>query len=287
MTNKRQQIIDSIINVTELPTQAGQILALINDPDFQIKELEKAITTSPSLSAMLLRLSNSVFFSGSRSISSVHQAIMRLGARKIYEIVLATSTGQMASKELKGYGLPPGELWKKMVLTAFVTIELADILEIDVPDHTFTAALLHGIGKILLGSVLEVDADPILETAKRDSIPFHESEEKILGINHAEAGAILLDKWQLPPEIVFAVRHYNEPSAAEKNDIVTDLIHLSAYAIHMIGIGAGVDELKYRPDDEVLNRYKIRIKKLETAISKGTIRADEMLENLSGLMETK
>jgi HD-like signal output (HDOD) protein len=283
---KRREIINLISTVTELPANAATIIAIINDPEFKMSELERAISVSPSLSAVLLRLSNSVYYAGSRSIATIRQAITRLGAKKIYEIVVAASSSQVASREIKGYGLPPGELWHKMVLTSFATVELGEELKLELPDYTFTAALLHAIGKVLLGSMLEVDAEPILKAAREENIPFHEAEEKILGINHAEAGSILLNQWQLPGEIVNCVRNYNEPSAAEKPDQVTEIIHLAAYAVHMTGIGAGVDELKYRPDDNVLSKYKIRIKKLETALSRATQRTEEMLSEFQGLMES-
>lgn len=284
---RKQEVLDRITSVTELPADAAKLLSILNDPDFQINELERAISVSPSLSAIVLRLANSVYYAGSKSIATIKQAALRLGAKKIYEIVVATTSSQVATREIKGYGLPPGELWHKMVLTAFTAIELAEELEIKLPDYAFTAGLLHAIGKVLLGSVLEVDATPILELSKREDIPFHEAEERIVGVNHAEAGAELLHLWQLPDEIVSCVRHYNEPSAAEKPDVVTEMIHLSAYAVHMIGIGAGVDELKYRPDDIVLKKYKIRINKLESAISRATVKTDEMLAEFKSLMEPK
>ena len=131
---------------------------------------------------------------------------------------------------------------------------LARELNIHAPDHTFTSGLLCNVGKIVLGKFLEVDADELLTLAHSDDIPFEEAERRLLGIDHAELGAMLLARWELPEPIVRCVRWYLDPSEAPFQDVALDLIHVGHIIATMSGIGQGLEGLHHTVCQDCFDR---------------------------------
>ena len=88
-----------------------------------------------------------------------------------------------------------------------------------------------------MGVFLEVDAAPILALAHEQQISFEQAEESVLGINHAELGAILLEHWSIPEAIVKVVRYRLRPDDCPEPDRALDLVHVGDVITKMTGIG--------------------------------------------------
>lgn len=252
--NRLEEITKKIKEVEKIPLSIQRAVILLNDPDVDIAELSRTIEHDPGLTLNLLRMANSAFFGGVRSISSVREAIVRLGAGNLRKMLSTLGFAPVAGHEIKGYGLSPGMLLKHSITVAVSAEELAKRLSVRAPEHTFTSGLLSDIGKIVLGTFLEVDADPILALAKEKGLTFEKAEEEILGVNHAQVGAMLLDYWKLPTEVVQVVRWQYDPMGFKGRDLALDLVHVATALAKMSGIGVGLDGLNYRPSRRVSER---------------------------------
>jgi putative nucleotidyltransferase with HDIG domain len=145
--------------------------------------------------------------------------------------------------------------------------QVAAALGIQPPDHAFTSGLLHDVGKILLGTFMEVDADPIINLTRAERISFEVAEHRVLGIDHAEAGAALLEAWELPETIVRVNRWHHSPEGFEGDPLVADLVHVADALCLQGAIGAGgADGLHYRPSREVVERIGLTTLAAETAV---------------------
>ena len=102
----------------------------------------------------------------------------------------------------------------------------------------FTAALLHDVGKLALGSHLDDERDGIRRESG-EAVPFQLVEQRVLGTDHADVGARILESWAFPERIVRAVRWHHDPDAADPPDTMVDLIHVANMLCLMIGIGMG------------------------------------------------
>lgn len=252
--SRRDEILEKVKTITALPAAASRVLVLLRDPNSSIGDIMEAIEFDPSLTADFLRLANSAFFAGPRRISTLREAGVLLGTARIQQLVLASAVFPLAMRPVKGYDLPPGQLLDRLIAVGIGAEELGRAMGLHPPHYTFTAGLLHGIGKIVLGTFIEIDADPILKLAFEEQTPFDEAERKILGIDHAEVGAALLEHWNIPDEIVQVVRWYNQPENFSGDPLVVDLVHYANILSIECGLGAGIDGLHYLPSAAVLER---------------------------------
>lgn len=193
------------------------------------------------------------------------EAIKRLGTTQVLQFVISTGVALSYVRTVEGYDLAPNMHLKHSVTVGIAAREVGKVLGLDVPDYTFTAGLLSGIGKVLMGAYVKVDAHPILELALEQGLPFDRAEDKVLGINHAEVGGILLESWKLPSEITDVVRYHLRPDDFDGESLVLDLVHIGNVLAKMIGVGLGVDGLNYTVSHKVVDRLGLSPDMLDLA----------------------
>jgi putative nucleotidyltransferase with HDIG domain len=252
---KRDEIIEKTLKIPSLPISALEAIHLLLDHDVNINELVKVIETDMHFVANILKLANSAFFGASRQIVSVKDAIMRLGTKTVFHIVIMSTVSTAMLKEIVGYDLAPGMLMSHSVVVGKSSLVLADMLKIPQPKYLYTAGLLHDIGKTVLGTFVEVDVKPIIEVATNEHIPFNKAEDAILGINHAEVGAILLDNWRIPESIVNIVKEHHEPVNEDLPGL--DIVHVTDILSLQTGTNIGIEGLNYNVSQNVVDRLKI------------------------------
>ena len=236
--NKRQEIIESIASVPPLPSASTEVIRLLRDPKVPSARIAQAIEYDPSLTTNVLRLANSSFFGFHRSVSTVKEAIFRLGTNQVFQLVVAATVGKMAQRPVKGYDLPGGDLWDHLVGTAIASTRLAETLHLEIPSYTFTAALTHDVGKVVLGTFVEVDAEAIRALAYEEKMSFELAEQKVLGIDHSEVGALLLEHWNLPEHLVDVVRWHHQPENYRGKDLrAANVVHVANVLCLMAGVG--------------------------------------------------
>jgi HD-like signal output (HDOD) protein len=214
----------------------------------------KLIEYDPGLTVNVLRMANSSFFNSGAPVTNAREALFRLGTRRVVQLAIASGVAVSARAEVKGYGLAEGELLRFSIAVGLAAELAARNAGTTAPDHTFTAGLLCSIGKLVLGKFLEVDAGPILELAAGENVSFEQAERRLLGIDHAELGAMLLARWELPEPIVVCVRWHLDPCSAPKRDLALDLVHVGLVLTSMAGIAQGVDGMQYEVCQESLAR---------------------------------
>jgi len=250
--------------VVAIPSCAHKARALLEDPNADLSELGRIIEHDPGLTANLLKIVNASFFSGHRPMRTAHEAIVRLGTTQVLQFVISTGVAPSFVQKIEGYDLAPNMHLQHSVTVAMAAQELGTVLGLDVPDYTFTAGLLSGIGKQILGAYVQVDVHPILELAITEGLSFDQAEDSVLGINHAELGGLLLESWKLPVEIVNVVRYHLRPDEFEGESLALDLVHIGNVLAKMIGVGLGVDGLNYTPSRKVAARLKLTPELIDT-----------------------
>ncbi|MDY6972033.1 MAG: HDOD domain-containing protein [Thermodesulfobacteriota bacterium] len=244
--NEMREIIKDIKRLEPIPQVANRILSLADDPDCPMSELSELILYDQALTANLLRICNSAHFGLSERIESVHHAVVFLGLSQVIDLVLLAGSAKNLKLEQKGYGLHEGELWRNSVSSALIARELADKKGSKNNHLIFTAALLKDIGKVILSRYVSDSFESIYGLVSTQGLSFREAEKEVLGIDHAEVGAMVGETWKFSSRMVEIIRNHHMSEESKYSDFETSIVHLSDMLCMMMGIGVGSDGLAYR-----------------------------------------
>jgi HD-like signal output (HDOD) protein len=248
-------VLERARTIPALPQTALRVSEMMQDPNVSAAEVQRVIELDPGLTAEILRIANSAYFRGSGEIASIRDAVVRLGGRSIVQLVMTSAVTPLAGKPIKGYGMPAGALFDNAVGVALGVERMGQQLGVKPPAHAFTAGLLHDLGKIVLGTFMEVDGERIQALALENTLSFEQAEREVLGVDSPEVGAMLLEEWNVPQAIVGIVRWHKQPDRYDGDDPVSlDLVHVCDLVCRMSGYGMGLDGIHYQPSALSLRR---------------------------------
>lgn len=203
------RIIERTKSVGTVPTSVAQVFALINDPKAGAADFERVIRPDVGLTANLLRCANSAYYRATREITSVRDAISRMGLRRVFELAATASFAESIPGQLAGYDLDADRFWSHAVSAAVLADRIGREAGFTYPDLAFTAGLLHDIGKLVIANYLSADGAPLAASGVRFKTVADENQT--LGIDHAVLGEALALSWCLPKDIAGACRWHHSP----------------------------------------------------------------------------
>lgn len=258
-------ILKTVRDLPTLPSAVARLSSLVADPSANAEDFEAVIRPDPALTANLLRLANSAYFGLSREVGSVRQAVTLMGIKRVFELAASVSFTRVIPARIPGYGISAEDFWQHCVAVAALSERLAADLRVRVPDMTFTAGLLHDVGKIAVGAYLEKRPSALGDEVGKEGVFLIDAERALMGVDHAEVGEAIGAHWALPRVIVHGARWHHAPGDAppEVNRTLVDLIHVSDGLAHALGLGADIGELSRRIDGTVIDRLGIGAPRLE------------------------
>jgi putative nucleotidyltransferase with HDIG domain len=248
---------DIIHKTTDLPTIPAATLAVMHEAESSTSSAQsvaRKLSQDQSLTARVLRLANSAFYGLSRKVMDPQEAVVVLGMRSIRNLAIVASTYPWLVRPLKGYQIGPNDLWAHSFGVAIGASMVAKRSDAADPDAAFTAGLLHNIGKLAMSVWLENKMAALNDVAERAAIPFDEIERKMLGYDHADVGAHLAEKWNLPVPLVTAIKYHHRPSEVAPPSPLTDCVHIGDYLAMSMGLGLSGEGLRYVFDKSTLSR---------------------------------
>lgn len=187
-----------------LPEVYRALQAELERPEVAMRRISAIIERDPGFVAKLLKMANSAFFAGPRKITSLGDAVTRLGVGVIQALALAmVFDSPQGSSALGRHDL------RKLQDHSLEVAMMARRLAPAQGDTVFTAALLAECGALVLALGVPEDTVALWTKADAEGRPRHEAEREAWGVDHAAIGAYLLSLWGLPESIVEAVaRHH-------------------------------------------------------------------------------
>lgn len=249
------QLVQTVRDLPALPEVVVKVMRLAEDPRSDAQSIARVIATDQAMTARVLKLANSAFYGLPRRVSTLSEAVVILGFRTIKNLAIAASTFELLNREVAGYWLQRGELWRHSLACAIGAQLIARRVRLPVVEEAFVSGLLHDIGKVAINLFVREQFDQIMERALQDRIPFVEAEQAVLGFNHAIAGAMIAEKWNLPASLVSVIRYHHQPSSAPDRDVMVSIVHLADLLSITLGIGIGSDGLYYTLEDGTLAMF--------------------------------
>ena len=216
--------VQTIIQLPALPTVAMEIVEMVDNPKTSASKLGKLISTDQALTAKVLKIANSPFYGFPRKISTIDFAIIVLGYDALKEIVISISLVSSLQKRSEG-AFDAKTFWDHAITTGVLARRLARDLGYRVSGEVFVGGLLHDMGISILHRYFKNEYKRIAEILVDTDLTGLEAEESVLGVTHAEVGAWLAERWNLPGHLVEAIRLHHAPEGAEVNKPLVALIH--------------------------------------------------------------
>jgi putative nucleotidyltransferase with HDIG domain len=257
------KILRKVSQLPPFPVVVQRALQLVADPNSSAQSVVDVIQFDQSITADVLRLCNSAYFSLQRKVNSLREALVLIGFNQLFEIILGRQSSHLFSRASTGYDLQRGELWRHSVASALLSGIISRRLGRQPSPVLFTAALLHDIGKVILSEFVKDYFEDIKKLIEEKSVSFSDAEKEILGIDHAELGGRITEEWKFPKVIVSSVRYHHTPFSTSDQDETVRLTHLCDVIAMLTGIGGGSDGLFYHSPDEILNHYRLKEEDIE------------------------
>jgi len=248
------KIIEEIDKLKPLSQINNKIMEISNNPDSALTELVEVIQYDQGITANLLRTCNSSYFGLRKKIASIKQAVAYFGLEKVASLVVMGNSAVNFKNGQSGYDLKEGELWRYSISSALIAQDLAEKRHLRNISLIFTSALLKDIGKLILNRYIKDSFEDIIHKVQYKRLTFREAEKETIGIDHAELGARVAEKWNFTPDMVNMIRNHHDPDRAHPYDISIPIIYLADSICMMMGVGGGSDGLAYRYHQDILDR---------------------------------
>jgi len=260
------------------PAILSKLPPLLRQPNVDTGKVVDLISYDQSLTGNVLRVCNSAYFCPDPPVDNLQYAVVRMGFRLIYDIVVSVIFSSTLRGAQVGEYLEGNRMWEHSVTTAVAAQSIASGLLAD-EQVVFTAAILHDIGKIVLAPALSEIRNQAAGKSIRNGFTPLEIETKLLGVDHAQVGGRLLERWQLPEELVSAVRHHHKPSASDGHQQLTACVNLGDFIAYSLGHGYGHCSFDLNERDESLEILNLSSERA----SQYTIQVAETLEEVKSL----
>lgn len=215
-----QAIVDQVSSLPQFPENIVMIQKLINDPKSEMTDIARQISMDPAMTADLLKIVNSAQFMLSKKVDSISEAVKMVGIRGIKNLLYSYGTQKILGDDTTDKRI----LWEHSYKTAFYAYNLAKNFRKDrnLLDDVYVGGILHDMGKIIFANVHPDLLNKIKTFCIEKGIPASTFEDLAAGLNHAEIGALIAEKWNFPDNLVSAIRLHHDPNVAptEFKDLV-------------------------------------------------------------------
>jgi HD-like signal output (HDOD) protein len=225
--------LDACPRLPSLRSIDSALRSLLNDDTRYISQIAEIIRRDPSLTARLLRLVNSVYYGMSSPVNNLEEAVFYLGLRQIRQLVMVTPIIEDFQK-LAGTKVPFSwrEFWRHCIGTAILTGEISALIQPSSDETEYVAGLIHDVGKIVMASSFPEHFSAIYLQPWEKELDLIAREKELLGIDHAELGAIYLQRHNLPTVLVETTRCHHTPEQAGPNASLAAAVQIADFLVN-------------------------------------------------------
>ncbi len=253
----KKKILNRIKDLPPMPKVLFKAREVMADPKSSFKEIACIIETDQAIAARVLKVANSAYYGLSGMVNSIHQASVVLGYQTLEQVITMVSTSSLLGKQLKGYAISAGLLWRHSLAVALGSRMIAQKRAPSMEGDAFSVGLIHDAGKLAMDHYVVQKKKAIEQFLKEQSPSFLDAEREVIGFDHSEIAFELCQKWKLPASHIDAMRHHHTPEAAKDNDLV-HIIHVANCMAKQCGLGCGPAF-----DGEPMNPLSLQILKLK------------------------
>jgi putative nucleotidyltransferase with HDIG domain len=233
-------LITGSTRTSSLPEIFIMINEVVNDPTSSFSDIAQVVNLDTALSARLLRIVNSSFYSFPSNIETVTHAIAVIGTEQLHNLALAT-TIISSFKGIPDTTLNMNLFWRHSMGVAIVARNLAIHCRETNPERFYLAGILHDIGRLIILENLPDEASEIITRQNEVGGVVWKVEREVLGFDHGEVGAALSRSWDLPLSLEEIIGNHHNPGLSKRYPLETTIIHLADIIAKAMELGSSGD----------------------------------------------
>lgn len=219
-------LVRGVSTLASLPNACHRVIELADDRRASMHDIADVISVDPGLSARLLKLVNSAYYSLPQQVDNLSRAVQVVGTDSLRNLALATGAVQ-AFKGVPNTLVDMDAFWNASVHCGLLARSLARIARHRQPERLFAAGLLHAVGQLVLYTEAPEQAREVVQRLAETGASRCAIEHEIFGFDYCEVGAVLLETWQLPPTIWLPIRYHRAPQIAIDLQVDTALLSIA------------------------------------------------------------
>jgi putative nucleotidyltransferase with HDIG domain len=237
-----QKLVRTVGEFPTLPTVVARVIQELNNPFSSAASMTDLISVDQAMTFRILKMANSAYYGFPRAISTVTESIVLLGFSTVRNLMLTTlmyEFNEMMPPRPGRRGRGPAgfnqrQEWKHSVAAAVSAREILLLRHREPIEHLgYLAGLMHDIGKIFFYHYQPEEYARVLQAAPGEAGELCRLEEQIMGAQHGQVGAWIVDRWNLPPEIVEPIAKHHFPDEAQEQRELTAVLHAANQAAHL------------------------------------------------------
>jgi len=266
-----ENIVNNINSLPQFPENIMHIQRLINDPSSDMPIIARQISIDPALTADLLKIVNSAQYMLSKKVDNISDAVKMIGIKGIKNLLYSYGTQKVLGDDT----IDKKKLWEHSYKTAFYAYNLVKNFKNDsnLLDDVYIGGMLHDMGKIIFSNVHPDLLKKIKGFCSEKNLPASTFEDLSAGMNHAELGALIAEKWNFPDKLVVAIRYHHDPEGApEDSKDLVDTIYLANMFCEYEDGNINFDQFDHGPLENFGLKNKKQVDSLLQRLSSGFIK---------------
>jgi HD-like signal output (HDOD) protein len=242
-----------------------RLLAMLGRMDVSFREMASVIEKDTILAGNVLKLVNSGMYGRRATVTSVPHALTLLGQDRLRNAALGLSVTRLWQKLRFAKGFSLSKFNQHSLAVAILSDQIALRAKVQFPEGAFAAGLFHDLGKVLMASGLPDEYEAVerilLAAEDRGFECRRRIELEVMGITQAELSAAALERWNLPAEVVEAVREHRASGDLPEGEASPLWAVVGVADLLATQLGAGMhdfDEVSEEPELSYVDRLGVQ-----------------------------
>jgi HD-like signal output (HDOD) protein len=264
----------------KLPT-APQIFSrlsvLLNDVNADVDKVVNLISIDTGLTARVLRVSNSILFRGATPVTSLGEAVNRVGFRETHRMVGMAMTEQLFQNGLPAYRMNAKQVWENSVATALAMEAISNAAG-QASEPAYTLGILRQVGKLVLGRIIEKEHPGAVCPDDLDVLSW---ESARLNITNHETASYILESWKLPLSLCLGMRYQHVPEVHPESGPEGAQLHLAGWVVGQLGISTQSESVLWELTQDRLDLAQVSEEFMQSCVDSVQIELTALKQQLA------
>jgi putative nucleotidyltransferase with HDIG domain len=249
------KIINNVFNLNVIPKVVFEIIKALDNPRTNAIELNRLVSHDQALVTKILTVANSPMYGLQRKVTTIDFAILVIGFKELKNIVAAISISDALRNKTDKY-LSQKDFLLHSYLVGSAAKKISKDIGMQNTGEAFICGFLHDIGLSIIHRYMHSNFIKVVDLLQSQRLTLREAELEVNGITHEEIGAILLEKWNFPIEIIEPILYHHLPSQSQSSPTMSSIINLADFMTEALKIGELYLDKGLKLDELTLSKFK-------------------------------